>query len=289
MIAPVLLRTFEAACETGSFDRAAARMGVTAPAVSQRMRALAEAAGGPVFARLQPAVPTALGRRLLRHARELAALDAALLSDLGRDGGPVPATVAINADSLETWAVAALAAAPGYRFDVVIADQDHSAALLRRGEVSAAVTAHTAALPGHDAFPLGALRYRAACAPGFRDRWFPDGPTPAALTRAPSLRFDPRDALQERWATTRGARIETPPHRIGATSALQAALREGLGWGVNPEALLASDLAAGRLVELDPAHPLDTPLAWQVSRAVAAPLAPLTTAMRRAARAALRR
>ena len=90
MIQPALLRTFEAVCETGSFDLAAARVGVSAPAVSQRMRALVDAAGGPVFARLQPAVPTALGRRLLRHARETALLDAALAVDLGREGSAFP-------------------------------------------------------------------------------------------------------------------------------------------------------------------------------------------------------
>lgn len=185
MFANPLLSTLLAVEETGSFDRAAARLGVTPSAVSQRMRALTEAAGGPVLARLQPPVPTALGRRLLRHARDVAALEADLSAGLGRDGGPRPVSVALTADSLESWAVPALAAAAGFRYDVAILDQDHSAEALRRGEVSAAITSEARPLPGCRAWPLGGLRYRACCAPGFRARHFPDGPTPDALAAAP--------------------------------------------------------------------------------------------------------
>ncbi|KIT16071.1 ArgP/LysG family DNA-binding transcriptional regulator [Jannaschia aquimarina] len=285
MFAPTLLATLDAVCETGSFDLAAARVGVTPSAVSQRMKALAEAAGGALFVRLGPAEPTALGRRLLRHAREMAALDAALAADLGQEGAPPALAIAINADSLETWAVPALAAVEGLRFDVVIDDQDHSADLLRRGEVSAAVTAQTRPLPGCDAYPLGALRYLAACSPGFRDRWFPDGPDAAALARAPTLRFNPKDALQTRWIRqVTGEAINPPAHSLPATSPLQAALRAGLAWGVNPEGLMRPDLEAGHLVELIPGATLETPLTWQVSRVMADVLAPLTRAMRRAAR-----
>ncbi|MEM8789963.1 MAG: LysR family transcriptional regulator, partial [Pseudomonadota bacterium] len=165
MFAPALLDTLTAVLETGSFDHAAARLNVTPPAISQRMRALTEAAGGPVLARVRPAEPTALGRRLLRHARDIAALQADLAADLGQGAGPRPVTLAINADSLETWAVPPLAAAQNFRVDIVILDQDHTADLLRRGEVSAAITADGPAAPGCTSYPLGALRYIATCTP----------------------------------------------------------------------------------------------------------------------------
>lgn len=288
MFAPPLLATLVAVVETGSFERAAARLCVTPPAVSQRMRALAEAAGGAVFARLQPATPTALGRRLLRHARDAAALDAALAADLARDGGPRPVSLAVNADSLETWAVPALAACAGFRYDVVILDQDHSADALRRGEVSAAVTAEAAPLPGCDAHPLGALRYLACCTPAFHAAWFACGVTAEALAAAPMLQFDAKDALQSRWMErVTGAALDPPPHRIAAPGPFVAAARAGLGWGMVPEPMAAADLRAGRLRTLLPDAPLDTPLAWQVARVMAPTLAPLTRAVRRAARAAL--
>lgn len=288
MIAPPLLATLVAVVETGTFDRAAGRLGVTPPAVSQRMRALAEVAGGAVFVRLQPPVPTPLGRRLLRHARDVAALDAMLAADLARDGGPRPVSLAINADSLETWAVPPLAACEGFRYDVVILDQDHSADALRRGEVSAAITAEAAPLPGCDAHPLGALRYIACCTPAFHDRWFPEGVTAEALATAPLLQFDAQDALQSRWIQRITGRATHPPaHQIAAPGPFVQATRAGLGWALNPAVLVGADLAAGRLRELVPGISLHTPLTWQVTRVMASTLAPLTRAMRRAGRVAL--
>ncbi|MEM7643233.1 MAG: ArgP/LysG family DNA-binding transcriptional regulator [Pseudomonadota bacterium] len=280
MLTPALLDTLTAVLETGSFDRAAARLNVTPPAVSQRMRALAEAAGGPVLARVKPAEPTALGRRLLRHARDVAALKADLAADLGQGRGPRPVTLALNADSLETWAVPPLAAAPDFRFDIVILDQDHTADLLRRGEVSAAITADGPPVPGCTAYPLGALRYRATCTPGFQDRHFRTGVTADTMARAPILQFTPQDALQHRWLARHVPGAEPPPaHRIPAPGPFVQATRAGLGWGLNPEVAIAGDLAAGRLVELIADTPLDTPLAWQVSRAMAETLKPLTRAV----------
>lgn len=277
MFAPALLDTLRAAVETGSYESAAARLGVTPSAVSQRMRALAEAAGGPVIARLGPAEPTALGARILRHAREVAALHAELAADLGRDGGPRPVAIALNADSLEAWAVPALAACEGFRFDVMVLDQDHSADALRRGEVSAAITAETAPLPGCDAHRLGALRYRACATPAFVTRHFAEGVTERSLATAPLLQFSALDGLQARWIeAATGLRLHPPAHRVPASGPFVQATREGLGWGLSPETLVADDLAAGRLVELLPDTPLDTPLAWQVGRAMAGLLAPLT-------------
>ncbi|MGB3405876.1 MAG: LysR substrate-binding domain-containing protein, partial [Jannaschia sp.] len=187
-----------------------------------------------------------------------------------------------------TWAIPALAATTEFRFDVAILDQDHSADALRRGEVTAAVTAESIALPGCDAWPLGALRYVACCTPAFFARHFGAGITAATLARSPVLQFTAQDALQSRWITrATGAKISPPAHRIAAPGPFEAAVRHGMGWGMIPEVSVETALDAGRLVELLPDSRLDTPLTWQVSRIMAATLAPLTRAMRRAGRAAL--
>ena len=57
-----------------------------------------------------------------------------------------------------------------------------------------------------------------------------------------------------------------------------------MGWGMNPEVLIGADLRAGRLAPLIAGAALDVPLYWQVARIVAPQLAPLTRAIRRAAR-----
>ena len=56
---------------------------------------------------------------------------------------------------------------------------------------------------------------------------------------------------------------------------------------MNPEPLVASDLASGALVELVADTPLDVALHWQFTRLAAPALRPLTAAIRAAAAATL--
>ena len=78
-----------------------------------------------------------------------------------------------------------------------------------------------------------------------------------------------------------------PPLRwLPSSQAFVDAALAGLGWGMNPEALAAGHLDAGRLVALRD-HPLDVPLFWQQSRIVDALLRDVTRAVLRAARATL--
>lgn len=281
------LAALAAVLRTGSFDAAAARLGVTPSAVSQRIRGLEERMGTVLVLRGPPARPTAAGERLVRHADDVALLEQALAADLpGVPAARPVVRIAVNADSLATWFLPALAG-HDLLFEIEIDDQDHSDDWLRRGAVAAAVTARADPVQGCDSRPLGALRYLAVASPGFVARWFARGVTAAALSRAPSLRYDARDRLQADWAAAvTGRRVDLPTHRIASAAAFREAALLGLGWGMNPLPLVADDLAAGRLVALAPA-PLDTALHWQVSRLSARALGPVSTAVRAAARRAL--
>jgi len=69
------LRVFEAVTRSGSFTGAAARLGVTPPAVSLQIRQLERACGIPLFDRVRRRVRlTAVGRRLEEYARRIVAL-----------------------------------------------------------------------------------------------------------------------------------------------------------------------------------------------------------------------
>lgn len=170
----------------GSFDLAAAELHVTPSAISQRIKALEDRTGILLIRRGQPCSATPSGLRLIRHHDEVALLHSTLAADLpSLSPGPATLRIAINADSLATWVIPALAATPGFLFDLVIDDQDVSQDWLRRGEVMAAITAHPGPLQGCDTIPLGSLRYRATASPAYLKEWFPTGVTPKALTRAP--------------------------------------------------------------------------------------------------------
>lgn len=286
MYEPAHLNALTEVIRTGSFDRAAERLSLTPSAISQRVKALEEQIGSVLILRGQPCTATVIGQRLLRHAEHIGLLEQMLHRDLGADPGQsATVRIAVNADSLSTWFIPAMAACDGILFDLVIDDQDHSATWLRRGEVSAAVTSHAQAVQGCDVTPLGAMRYIATASPAFMARWFPNGVTTDALRSAPMMSFDAKDALQTKWLRHAfNHAIRPPTHQIPATVPFVDATLAGIGWAMNPEVLVSHHLNAGRLIALVPDAPLDVPLYWQTSRMIGAALAPITRAIRSATR-----
>lgn len=285
MLDPAQLAALAAVHRRGSFDLAAVDLHVTPSAISQRIKALEETTGTLLIRRGQPSAATATGLRLIRHHDEITLLERTLALDLpSLTPGPAMLRIAVNADSLATWVIPALAATEGFLFDLVIDDQDVSQDWLRHGEVVAAITSHPGPLQGCDTVPLGALRYRATASPAFARHWFADGVTPDALSRAPTITFSEKDQLQTRWVAALGLdRPALPTHRMASSQAFVDACLTGLGWGMNPEPLIRPHLATGQLVELLPGTPLDTPLFWQFTRLAAPALRPVTEAFRKAA------
>jgi len=124
----------------------------------------------------------------------------------------------------------------------------------------AAVTAAAAPVPGCTVTRLGGMRYRPMATAAFVDRWFPDGVTPAALSRAPVVGFDRQDDLQGRYLRSRGVDPAVPPlHHVPASADYIAAVRLGFGWGMVPP----QQEPPGELAELDADGAVDVVLHWQ--------------------------
>lgn len=287
-IDPAQLAALSAVLRHGSFELAASDLHVTPSAVSQRIRALEDRAGTTLVIRGAPCRATEAGARLARHAAELSLLEADLARDLAVSATSGRARLAVTADSLAIFVLDALVQVPDLQFEILVDDQSHSADWLRRGEVSAAITDHAQPIQGCDCRPLGGLRYHATASPGFVSRYFPDGVTEAALGQAPMMRFNEKDRLQHDWLSQMAKRPLSPPcHHLPTPEGFVTAARLGLAWGLNPEPMVRDDLRLGTLVDLAPDLPLSTPLFWQVRRAVAPALSPLTKAIVQAARKAL--
>lgn len=242
------LEALAAVVAEGSFEAAARSLHVTPSAVSQRIRALENAAGGVLVRRTRPVEPTEPGRTLLRLARQVELLGAEAARELGPaatgspegspdDARPVTVPLAVNADSLATWVMPALARVDGVCFDLHTADQDRTVDLLPAGVVMAAITSQREPVQGCSSVPLGVMRYRPAAARSVVGRWFPDGPTIEALDRAPMVVFARTDDLQDRWlrdlAAAAGGPVPGPPrHHVPSTAEFLEAIRLGLGWGM---------------------------------------------------------
>ncbi|NNL17682.1 MAG: LysR family transcriptional regulator ArgP, partial [Boseongicola sp.] len=254
------LAALSAILRTGSFEAAADQLAVTQSAISQRIRALEDRIGAPVLKRTTPVEATHTGKRLAAHADALARLEADLSNDLGHDH-TLDLSLAVNADSIDTWFLPALQDLPNLRFQIRIEDQDHSADLMRRGEVAAAVTTRKEPVQGADATPLGALRYLATASPEFVQTHFKGGITANSLARAPALVFNEKDTLQSTWAQRAvGKKIPLTTNFLPSTRGFVEAATLGIGWGLNPDPLVRDAIARGDPVPLHPDLAHDTPL-----------------------------
>jgi LysR family transcriptional regulator (chromosome initiation inhibitor) len=288
---PGQLDALVAIADHGTFEAAARHLHVSPSAVSQRIRALESAVGRVVVQRTTPCRPTAAGASLLRLARQTR-----LLYDEARDalgsapGAPLDLPVALNADSLATWfrdVLGEVAGWGGVSLTLHVEDQAFSADHLRSGDVLAAVTSDPVAVQGCSVEPLGRLRYVPAAAPGLLARHrLARGPDWA---RMPVVVFNEKDALQHDVLRLHG--VEAPPlrHRVPTSADFLEAVRLGLGWGAVPEPQLRPALADGSLVALGSRGHVDVPLFWQRWRIDSPTLDRLGDAVRRSARAHLRR
>jgi LysR family transcriptional regulator (chromosome initiation inhibitor) len=289
------LSALVAVIREGSFERAALALHVTPSAVSQRIRLLEERVGCALVVRDQPCRATETGRRLCQHVDRVRLLEQGLqgtLPALAPKGiARVTLPIAVNADSLATWfapAIATFAADAPVLVEVAVDDQDHTAEWLRSGEVLAAVTATARPAVGCNSRPLGAMRYLAAASPAFAARHFANGVGAGSLAKTPSLVFNTKDELQARWVRRLCHRhVNLPRHTLPSPQAFVTAALAGMGWGMQPQALIASHLEDGSLVELVPHTPLDVPLHWQHARAASALVDALSRQILSTARAAL--
>lgn len=262
------LQTFAAIIEEGSFEGAAHRLHITPSAVSQRVRAMEERVGSVLLRRSRPVQSTTAGASVLRAARQVQRIVGDLASELeqGPSGGTL-IPIVVNADSLATWFIPALARASretGARFEVLRADESVSTERLRSGESMAALTATAEAVPGCTSVRIGADRYQALASPEFVARHFSEGLSAASLAAAPVVEFDRHDDFQARFLRqiTR-ARIDPPRHFIPSSAEFVHAIELGMGWGMVPMLQGAPSVAAGRLVPLGSGAPLEMPLYWQ--------------------------
>lgn len=276
------LAALAAVVDEGTFDAAARRLHVTPSAVSQRVKALETSVGQVLVTRSKPVRPTAGGEVILRLARQIEALTADALVELGGPAAGTDAVVplAVNADSLATWFPAALAAAgSGFAFDVHRDDQERTADLLRGGTVMAAVTSVPDAIPGCTVRRLGRMRYHAAAAEAFARQWFPDGVDTERLLVAPMVVYDRTDQLQDRYLRRRTRRaVRAPRHYLPDTGAFVQGIALGLGWGMLLEQQISALPDPPR--RLDPARSVDVVLYWQQWRLRSAALDAVASAVR---------
>lgn len=295
---PNALECLAAIVEEGGFERAAVRLSITQSAVSQRLRSLEVQVGTVLIVRSRPLRATSAGRLLLKHALQMRLLRADLDRDLkdlapGASGGHEAdrISIAINADSIATWALPALSglARQGLGLEIITDDQDFTIEWLREGQVLGCVTTLKQALRSCKMTRLGAMRYVAVAEANYAGIHCPEGLTRHNFRSMPFIAFNRKDDLQSEFV----ARVFELNHvalshlYVPSTEGQVRAVLDGWGASVLPELQVREHLLSGRLVDITPGQALPLELYWHCWNLDSVVLDSLTDALTTAAATAL--
>jgi LysR family transcriptional regulator, chromosome initiation inhibitor len=296
---PDALECLAAIVEEGGFERAAQRLSITQSAVSQRLRALEAQVGTVLIVRSRPLKATSAGQLLLKHTKQMRLLRADLERDLkelapssvggGREEERI--SIAINADSIATWALPALneLARQGLPMEIIADDQDFTQERLREGQVLGCVTTLKQALRGCKVVPLGAMPYIAVAEAQYaRDR-FPQGLGPHNFRDAAFIAFNRKDDMQSEFVGTAFGLKRVSLNQLFVPSSEGQVRAVLAGWGVSvvPELLARGLLEQGVLANVAPSHTLPIQLFWHCWNLESDVLDAMTAALTRAASVAL--
>ncbi len=296
---PAALECLAAIVEEGGFERAAQRLNITQSAVSQRLRSLESQAGTVLIVRSRPLRPTAAGQLLLKHTKQLRLLRVDLERDmqelapslLGGARDEERISIAINADSIATWAMGALQGVvqQGLPLEIITDDQDFTQDWLREGQVLGCVTTFKQALRGCKVVPLGAMSYVAVATPALARERLQGELTPHNFRKVPFVAFNRKDDMQAEFVGKAFGLKRVTLSQLFVPSSegqVRAVLAD---WGVSvvPELLVRGLLAQGQLVNLAPAHSLQIQLYWHCWNLQSEVLDSLSAALTEAAALAL--
>ena len=262
------LAVLDAVASHGSFEKAATALGISQSAVSQRIKALEDAAGRLLIVRGQPAVPTGLGQRLVSHHRNVRLMEASLDIDLGNKISMPEISLAVDAASLATWfplSLQPLLSPPRCQLNIQQANRDMALHLVREGSVFGSIAAAQPhgdhAANGPEVTPLGRLRYACVATPVFAGHWFGDGFSAEAARLAPAVVSD-RDMMAGFLREVLDLDGPYPHHTMPMSPASAECIHGGLAYGLMPLSQATRPLADGRLVDLAPGRHVDVALNW---------------------------
>ena len=269
------LECLAAIVEEDGFERAATRLSITQSAVSQRLRTLESQVGTVLLVRTRPLRLTSAGQLLLKHTKMLRLIRADLERDLhelapNASGGSreeARISIAINADSIATWALPALdtLARQGLPIEIIADDQDFTHERLREGQVLGCVTTLKAALRGCRVTPLGFMNYVAVATPGIAHEKLGGNPLGKHNFRAlPFIAFNRKDDMAGEFVSKAfGLKSAFLDKMFVPSSEGQVrALRASWGAAVLPQLLVQADIDTGALVNVCPTFALPIALYW---------------------------
>ncbi|MBP7580615.1 MAG: ArgP/LysG family DNA-binding transcriptional regulator [Vogesella sp.] len=273
MLDSKLLLTLASVIETNGFERAAAQLGITQSAVSQRIKQLESLLGQPLLIRSQPIEATSVGKTLLQHYKQIKMLELDLMQHLkpeSRDGVLNILSIGADADSLSSWLIPALLPLMHqHDLQLRILPSEHlpdPATAQCPAHLCGWLSHSSTTIHGSQCLYLGDIDYQCVCTPAYLQRHFSDGTHAASLASAHSVVLHGQHArhalyLQQALAYTGDFPYSSTP----TPEAMLTLIRAGLAYGLMPQEYLDHISQGAGLTTLAP--PLSLPLYWHHWRA----------------------
>lgn len=265
MLDSKLLYTLATVIECKGFEKAAATLGVTQSAVSQRIKQLEDSLGQTLLLRSQPLEVTPAGKRLHQYYCQLSLLESELMTHLQ----PAPAgqtqsrvRIAAEPDSLASWLLPALKPVMQdgqWQLSIDMLPEDENT-LSMNNQLCGWVSQDGSSKHGSQPVRLGTLAYRCVCSPAFFDRYL-SGTSNQALGGLQAVvlsgRQDRHRHYLQQFADFDGNfRFFSMPCPTAMLDVIQA----GLAYGLLPEEFITQNQQHANLLTLPGS--LDVPLYW---------------------------
>lgn len=279
-----LFIALDAVLKEQSFDKAAKRLYITQSAISQRIKLLETEYGQPLLIRSQPIQATALGQKLLGHYQRVLQLESELEKQLNKEKQLQRLPLAVNADSLATWFVDALASLlkqQQIELNLYVEDESKTWERLSSGEVLACVTSKEKPMAGGESHFLGYMQYLCVATPDFIARYFPKGVNKNNLQLAPAITFDQHDDMHIRFLADHFSlqQGQYPCHTVRSSHGfVDLTLAHG-AYSLNSRLHIEQYLKTGELINVMPDKIVYIPLYWHCWQLSGTLISELTQAM----------
>lgn len=273
MLDSKLLQTLASVVETNGFERAAAQLGITQSAVSQRIKQLESLLGQPLLIRSQPIEATTVGKTLLQHYKQIKMLELDLMQHIkpeSSNGALNILSIGADADSLASWLMPALLPLiERHSLQLRILpgeDMPDPSAAQSTMHLSGWLTHSSRTMHGSLCLYLGDIRYQCVCTPAYQRRHFPEGIDTPSLSNAHAAVLHGQHARHAFYLQQTLAHLGDFPYSSMPTpEAMLLFIRAELGYGLIPQEYLECMSHDNELVTLAP--PLSLPLYWHHWRA----------------------
>ncbi|MGB0936003.1 MAG: LysR family transcriptional regulator ArgP [Colwellia sp.] len=264
-----LLDALSIIMEVQSFEIAANKLFISQSAISQRIKLLEENIGEPLLIRRHPITLTATGAKLVSHHKKINQLERELIEDITNEAPtkPVKVSIAVNADSIATWFIKAIAPIlKNYliELDLITEHEDRTLQKLQTGEAIGAVSSVKTPLKGYQSELLGQIRYCLVCSPEFKVKYFNNGVNSQTLKMAPAISFDHKDDMHVQYIAKHFhlKAHEYYCHTVRSSEAFVELALQGGAYCLLPQLQIESALKQGKLVELCANKELIKPMYW---------------------------